>query len=485
VSIKVSNLSEYSESSQAGTKQNGNSSPTSYEFVESIVSQSFDLEQLQVNAEAIAWLKSLRQTAKERLQHLALPNKRQEEWKYTDLSAAFQQTYVLRKPQECLLDALENPAFEKMVAGQILPEAARSLLVFVNGVFAPQLSGLIDLSEGVVVGSLAQLCAECLPEKLQQRLAEFLGQLTEPDDFFANLNTACLSDVAIAYIPKNVVIEQPIQFLFAVTPRAGQAANVSVISQPRCLVIAEANSSVTLVENYVGEPGRSYLSNSVTEIMLAENAQVNHTKVQWEGHAAYHVANTAIAQDRDSRYTINAISTGAKISRHNLHTHQLANQTETHLNGLAYIDGDRLADTHSTIAHNHPYGSSNQLHKCIVDDRARAVFNGKIQVAQAAQQTDSSQLSRNLLLSSKARVDTKPQLEIFADNVKCAHGATVSQLDADEIFYLQSRGIDAASAANMLTFAFAAEVTQRIPIDRLRQALEKFVLSKTRAHLQK
>jgi Fe-S cluster assembly protein SufD len=193
--------------------------------------------------------------------------------------------------------------------------------------------------------------------------------------------------------------------------------------------------------------------------MVAENAEVNHTKVQWEGHAAYHIGATAIAQGRDSRYTCNAIATGAKISRHNLHTHQLANQTETHLNGLAYLDGDRLADTHSTIAHNHPYGSSNQLHKCIVDDRARAVFNGKIQVARAAQQTDSRQLSRNLLLSSKARVDTKPQLEIFADNVKCAHGATVSQLDADEIFYLQSRGIDAASATKMLTFAFAAEVT--------------------------
>ncbi|AFY70212.1 Iron-regulated ABC transporter permease protein SufD [Thalassoporum mexicanum PCC 7367] len=482
MSIRVSELSEYPESPQAATAtgaMNGGSNPN---FVDGIVNQRFDLNQLQVNPEAIAWLQSIRQEAQTLLVDQELPHKKQEEWKYTDLSAVLKRSYVLRKPQECLLDALENPGFEKLIAGQIVPEAARSLLVFVNGVFSPQLSGLIDLPEGVIVGSLAQLCADCLPEKVQQRLAEFLAELTDADDFFANLNAACLSDVAIAYVPKNVVIDQPIQFVYAVTPRSAQTANISVISQPRCLVVAETGSSMTLVETYVGEPDRSYLSNSVAEIMVGENAAVNHTKVQWEGHAACHISTTAIAQERDSRYTCNAISTGAKISRHNLQVQQWAGQTETHLNGLAYIDGDRLTDTHSAIAHNYAHGSSNQLHKCIVDDRARAIFNGKIQVRQAAQQTDSSQLSRNLLLSDKARVDTKPQLEIVADNVKCAHGATVSQLDADEIFYLQSRGIDAASAANMLTFAFAAEVIQRIPIPRLRQALEKFVLSKTRAH---
>jgi Fe-S cluster assembly protein SufD len=238
VSIRVSELPEYSEypeSPQVSAGKNGNPSHASHEFVTSIVNQNLDLDQLQINDEVITWLQTLRNEAQLRLQDLELPHKKQEDWKYTDLTAVFQQAYVMRKPQECLLDALENPGFEKLLAGQILPDAARSLLVFVNGVFSPQLSGLIDLPEGVIVGSLAQLCAECLPEAIQQRLAAYLTKLSDPDDFFANLNAACLTDVAIAYIPKNVVIDKPIQFVFAVTPRSPQATDVAVIAQPRCL----------------------------------------------------------------------------------------------------------------------------------------------------------------------------------------------------------------------------------------------------------
>jgi Fe-S cluster assembly protein SufD len=182
---------------------------------------------------------------------------------------------------------------------------------------------------------------------------------------------------------------------------------------------------------------------------------------------------------RGSSYTSNAIALGAKLSRHSLNIRQVEEQTETHINGLALIGDRQLADTHSCVSHDRPYGTSRQLHKCIAGDRAHAVFNGKIQVAKAAQLTDSAQLSRNLLLSSKAKVDTKPELEIFADNVKCAHGATVSQLDREEIFYLQSRCIDFASAANMLTYAFAAEVTERISIPSLREKLNAFVLEQT------
>jgi Fe-S cluster assembly protein SufD len=179
-------------------------------------------------------------------------------------------------------------------------------------------------------------------------------------------------------------------------------------------------------------------------------------------------------------YKNQSISFGAKISRQNLVVQQMAEQTETSLTGLAFIDDDQLADTHSCIAHNYPHGSSKQLHKCIADGHSHAVFNGKIQVAKLAQQTDSAQLSRNLLLSAKARVDTKPQLEIFADNVKCAHGATVSQLDAEEIFYLQSRAIDAESAANLLTYAFATEAIAQIPIVSVQRSLSNFVLEKTK-----
>jgi len=245
-------------------------------------------------------------------------------------------------------------------------------------------------------------------------------------------------------------------------------------------VIAESHSNLTFIQTFVGIDSQTYFTNTVTEVWLAEGAEVNHTKVQWQGDEAVHINTTAIAQARNSVYKNQSISIGAKISRQNLIVHQMAEQTQTSLTGLAFVDGEQLADTHSVIAHNYPHGSSKQLHKCIADGRSHTVFNGKIQVAKLAQQTDSAQLSRNLLLSPKARVDTKPQLEIFADNVKCAHGATVSQLDAEEIFYLQSRAIDAESAANLLTYAFATEAINQISIVSVQRSLSNFVLEKTK-----
>ncbi len=255
------------------------------------------------------------------------------------------------------------------------------------------------------------------------------------------------------------------------------AGEKATISQPRCLVVAESGSQVTLVEEYTnrrdaeGAEGGVYFTNAVTEIWLAENAEVRHTRVEREGAEAFHIGKTAIAQARDSRYTCNAISFGAKLSRHNLEILQTGEQTETTLNGLTIIYGNQLGDTHSAIALNYPHGKAEQLHKCIVGDRAHAVFNGKVFVPKPAQLTNAAQLNRNLLLSSKARVDTKPQLEITADNVKCAHGATVSQLEDDEIFYLQSRGIDENAARNLLINAFAAEIINQIPVASLRETL--------------
>ncbi|PLZ34304.1 Fe-S cluster assembly protein SufD, partial [Fischerella thermalis WC558] len=221
-----------------------------------------------------------------------------------------------------------------------------------------------------------------------------------------------------------------------------------------------------------------YLTNAVTEIWIEDNAQVNHTRVEWDSREAFHVGKTAVTQGRYSRYTCNAISLGGRVSRHNLEILQTGEQTETNLNGLTVIGGNQLADTHSAIALNYPYGTSRQLHKTIVGDRAHAVFNGKVFVPKLAQLTDAAQLNRNLLLSSKARVDTKPQLEITADNVKCAHGATVSQLEDDEIFYLQSRGIDEESARSLLVHAFAAEIINQLPVpslcEKLTQTINRF-----------
>ena len=213
----------------------------------------------------------------------------------------------------------------------------------------------------------------------------------------------------------------------------------------------------------------------MTEIWVGENAQVSHIRVQQESIEAFHIGKSAIAQARNSRYACHAVSFGGQLSRHNLEVFQTGEATETTLNGLTMIAGSQVGDTHSAIALNHPYGISNQLHKCVVGDRAHAVFNGKVFVPKPAQLTNARQLNRNLLLSSKARVDTKPQLEITADNVKCSHGATVSQLEDDQIFYLQSRGIDANSSRTLLINAFAIEIIEQIPVASVRERLTQIV----------
>ncbi|MDZ7991426.1 MAG: Fe-S cluster assembly protein SufD [Nostoc sp. EfeVER01] len=401
------------------------------------------------------WLQELREGAASWVRHSTIPTTHEEEWRFTDLSS-------LRKLQ---FNNVETRNFASLQF-DILPEAANSRLVFVNGVFAPELSAVSDLPSGIVVSNLAGLSAVEY-EGVQQYLAQAEGA----QEVFTALNTAGITDAAVVWVKKNVVVETPIHLVFI----SGETAT---ISQPRCLVVAESGSQLTLVEEYTNRRGAEsaeeegvYFTNAVTEVWVGDNAEVSHTRVEQEGAEAFHIGKTAIAQARDSRYTSHAITLGAKLSRHNLEILQTGEQTQTTLNGLTIISGKQLSDTHSAIALNYPHGTSDQLHKCIVGDRAHAVFNGKVFVPKPAQLTNASQLNRNLLLSSKARVDTKPQLEITADNVKCAHGATVSQLEDDEIFYLQSRGIDENDARKLLINAFAAEVINKIPVPSLREIL--------------
>ena len=204
-------------------------------------------------------------------------------------------------------------------------------------------------------------------------------------------------------------------------------------------------------------------------------AQINHTRLQQESNTAYHIGKTAVSQQRDSRYTLTEINLGGKLSRHTPEVYQQGEQTETYLNGLTVAKDEQTADTHSVIQLNHPHGTTDQLHKCIVSDRAHSVFNGKVFVPKPAQLTDASQLNRNLLLSPKARVDTKPELQITADNVKCSHGATVSQLEADEIFYLRSRGLTEDDARQLLIDAFVAEIIERIPVQSVRENIQSSI----------
>lgn len=410
---------------------------------------------------ALAWVREL-----------AIPTKRDEEWRFTDLSPLLRVKFHSSSPVDLAPEKLEP---------FLLPEANETRLVFVNGNYAPALSSLTGVPGGVFIGSLAQLPAPQL-EQLETYLAKQPGQ----EEVFTALNTATIQDVAVIWVNKNIAVNTPIHLLLIST-----LGSVPVITQPRCLIVAEAGSALNLVEHYattkisglMGCPdnpaAQSYFTNTVTEIWVGENAQVEHTRLQRDAGTAFHIGKTAVSQKRHSRYTCHSISLGAKLSRHHLEIYQTGEGTETTLNGLTLISRQQLADTHSGIFLNHPHGTTRQLHKCIIDDQARGVFNGKILVPQPAQLTDASQLSRNLLLSTKARVDTKPQLEITADNVKCSHGATVSQLDDDELFYLQSRGLDLDTSRHLLIDAFAAEILNQLPLSSLQQMLTRCVACRT------
>ena len=403
------------------------------------------------------WLQEIKDNAANWVRHSTLPTKKDEEWRFTDVSTLRQFDFHLATNNSVSPDSAPFTAISD------------TRLIFVNGVFVKELSAIADLPEGVVVSNLASL-----PELDGELVKEYLTQAEGAKEVFTALNTAGISDVAVIWLSRNVVVETPIHLVFI-------TAGNQIISQPRCLLVAKTGSEVTLVEEFINSGTEKeqnqeiYLNNAVTEIWVDENAGVNHTRIERDSVEAFHIGKTAVTQARNSRYTCNAITLGGKLSRHNLEILQTGEQTETTLNGLTIITGNQLSDTHSALALNYPHSNSNQLQKNIIADKAHGVFNGKIFVPKPAQLTDASQLNRNLLLSPQAKVDTKPQLEITADNVKCAHGATVSQLEDDEIFYLQSRGIDENSARHLLINAFAAEIINKIPVPPLRQNLTQTV----------
>lgn len=414
-------------------------------------------------------LQNIRDNATSWVKELAIPNRRHEDWRFTDLSDLLKLQFQPAKSIELIPDA---------IAPLILPEATGTRLVFVNGFYSPTLSCLDHLPQGIFVGNLGQL-----QQSLCHKLGDYLTQQPDSQEVFTSLNTSCLVDAAVVWIHKNQIIDTPIHLLFV-----SLSDNQPVTSQPRALIVSEPGTKATVIEHYataniLGCSDRShktpYLTNAVTELWVSENSQLHHTRIQRDNGSSFHIGRTAVSQNRQSRYTCNSISLGAKLSRHNFDIHQTAEGTETELNGLTLVNRQQIADTHSAVFLNHPHGVINQLHKTIVDDRAHAIFNGRIVVPQAAQMTDATQLNRNLLLSSKGRVNTKPQLEIVADNVKCAHGATVSQLEADEIFYLRSRGLDETTSRNLLIDAFAAEILEKLPLASLKQILSRCVSCRT------
>lgn len=392
----------------------------------------------------------LRQAAEARLADRDLPTTGDEDWKYADLRGLATRS----------LSAAPTTTVE--VSHHLLPEMVGTRQVFVNGHYASHASCASAVPAGV----------RFLPFSTASEAGHALGSVlpsTTPN-VFEDLNAARFQDGAVVLVPKNLKVALPLHLLFVT-----QASDSAVF--PRVLVVLEPGAELELVEEHLGEG--SYLSCPVVEIRVGEGAILRHERVQRESAEAYHLSTLRAEVARGGQYHSRTLTFGARFSRQHPQV-RLGDGAEGTLDGLALLDGAQVADTHSILVHAEPHAVSHQLHKCIVDGSARAIFNGQIQVAPGAQGTDARQQSRNLLLSEAARVDTKPQLEIYADDVKCSHGAAVGQLDPEELFYLQSRGLTADDARNLLTYGFAADVIQRVPVTSLRRALRQLLLARTR-----
>jgi len=407
----------------------------------------------------LAWLNELRAHALERANSLALPTTRDEEWRFTDISPIKAATFRPASPGVGAAVSDVAPYFA---------DAAHVRLVFVDGTYAPALSRTGGLPPGMTVAPLADALT-ARDAALEPHLARHAAF---EDDVFAAVNLSRLRDGAFIGVEQGRRIALPVEVLYFAT-QADRA------SYPRTLLVAGAGSECTLIETYAGFAGRTYFTNAVTEIVVGAGATVRHVRLQQESREAFHIGATAARIERDAAYASHAVAIGARISRHNHAVRQAGEGAEARLDGLALADERQLVDTHSLMDHALPHGRCRQVMKCIVGGAAHAVFNGKVLVRPGAQRTDAAQESRNLLLSERARVDAKPQLEIFADDVKCAHGATVGQLDAEQVFYLRSRGLSEGRARSLLVHAFGAELIARIPVPALAARLAQAVLERT------
>jgi Fe-S cluster assembly protein SufD len=422
--------------------------------------KSFDSLEKSLNGESKAPVHAIRKNAMARFVELGFPTVRNEEWRFTNIapirSAQFHPT--LRFADNGITKAQLEPLF--------VTDAKGIKLVFINGHFAENLSSVPSSIKNVNIGSLASALKHGDPF-----VNQFLARYASVDnDAFVALNTAFMQDGAYVRIEDGISLEEPIECLFITS-----SSNQPSISNPRNLFLVGKKGRATIVESYVALDGTVCLDNVVSEIVVGEDAVVEHDKLEMEGEGSYHIGTIQIHQSARSNYTNNVISLGGKIVRNTI-TVVLADQNaEATLNGLSLGTGDQLIDSHTTIDHTMPNCTSHELYKAVLDGRAKGVFNGKIFVRQDAQKTDAKQTNKTLLLSDDATINTKPQLEIFADDVKCTHGAAVGQLDEEQVFYLRSRGIGERSARDILTFAFASDVVERVHTESLREKLRDLI----------
>lgn len=410
--------------------------------------------------EPLPWLAALRGEAAEQFAALGLPDTRQEEWRYTSLAALAKIPFAPAPPGgEVGREQLEE---------RCLPVFACSAYVFVDGRFAPALSAPGSQAEGHCVDSLAAAFAsECAPG--------LLGSLAEMKVHpFAALNTACFEDGALLRVPTGTDLGEPIHLVF-ITTDAGQDPTVT---HPRVLIDAAAGSRAVVIQDHVSLGSGPQLTNSVCEVRLGADASLDLVVAQREGAGTYHLSNLQTRQQRDSRLGVHTLTLGGAFTRNDLGAVLSDVGADCTLNGLFLGTGDQLVDNHTLVDHAMPHGTSRQRYKGILGGSSRGVFRGRVVVRPDAQKTNASQQNPNLLLTERAQVNTKPQLEIRADDVRCSHGSTIGQLDPEALFYLRARGIDAEAARSVLTRGFAAEIIDSLPNETLAASLGELLLDR-------
>lgn len=408
-----------------------------------------------------AWLQAIRRRAAEVFRAGGFPTTRLEPWRFTSIAPLLQATFALARvvPPSVEADALAPYALESDAAAR---------LVFLDGWFVPALSDAGDPGSGLRVSTLADALS-ARPEVLSAHLAQVAG----PDHHaFRALNAAFLADGAVIEVDPGTIVERPVQVLWVAS---GQ--HTATMAHPRTLIVAGSACQLRVIETYATLGRHRSFTNAVTEVVLDDGAVVEHYRLQQESDRSVHMGTLAVLVTRAASFTSQVLSCGAALSRGEITVRLAGEGASCVLNGLSVVDGQRVVDHQTEIDHAEPQGTSVQLYKGILGGRARGVFNGRIRVRPGAQKTDARQTSKTLLLSDEAQINTTPQLEILANDVRCTHGATVGQISRDQLFYLRARGIGEQEARRMLIRAFAADVLDRMPLGAVRAMLDSVLAS--------
>lgn len=428
--------------------------------MEELFINNFKTFESELNGNAKGHFHDIRKKAISSFENLGIPKVKNEEYKYTNLGKALKGSFDFGNP------SVGGDLDEKAIAKHLIPNLDANILVFINGEYSEENSSIISPSDQIQIKTLKEAFEENIPEA-QSHFAKYADY---EQDAYVALNTGFSLGGLFIHVPKNKVVEKPVAIYFINDATKGQTYN-----QPRNLFVAGENSQASFIEVFKTEGDAESFSNAVTEIVVNRSAHLTYHKIQNDLNTTFHVGATQVWQDHQSNFSAYTITLNGGMIRNNMNIVQDGEGCESHMYGLYLIDGKTHVDNHTAVDHRQPNSFSNELYKGILEEKSRGVFNGKVYVRQAAQKTNAFQSNKNILLSDKATINTKPQLEIWADDVKCSHGCTTGQLDKDALFYLQARGLSKTSARALLLYAFAMDVLESMKLEPLKTYLEEII----------